>query len=108
MKEKTNANEILYRLNSVAQEKGITLTERQNILYLRMLDYALEYGEVVEEGLKLDLKVDDYVHQFKVAKGALPAFFKNLSECGIILRTNYGTKRGASTVLKKEYYQKEE
>ena len=107
MREKTNSNQILYRLNSAALEKGIDLTEFQKILYLRILDYALANGEVSAEGLILELKTDDYVRLFNVAKGGLPAFFKKLSECGIILRFNNGTRKAATIVLKKEFYQKE-
>jgi DNA-binding transcriptional regulator GbsR (MarR family) len=94
------------------EKKKFKITYDTNIFYLRMLNYAVENGEVCPEGLFIRLTIAEMVKILGYSGGKTQKSISSLSKCGIIRRTDDSgieapaTRIPATTILKKEFYEK--
>jgi len=102
--ERISNNDLFKRLQKAANEHEVTLTYSSKIFYIRVLDYALTYGEDTENGVSIDLPVKKMAEMADISDRMAEKALKSLSESGVILRNKVST-RLAYTVFVRSFYE---
>lgn len=110
MSEKISVNEILLRLQTAAKENDISLTYTNNLVYLKLLEYAQENKEkhdvVVSgaRGVRFEITTFGFAEYCGVSPRIVTESLSKFSKCGIIKYTT-AKPRPSVVMLYKQFYE---
>ncbi len=96
-------NDLFKRLQSMGNEKGVSITYTTKVFYISLLDYAAEFGEETALGLSFELSVKDMAKKAGVSDGMSEKAIKALSESGVILRNKITSKKVITILVRSVY-----
>lgn len=106
-----NTDEIIFiKLNNIAQQKGVKLTLTNKLFYLKLLKYAIDNGESLDDRYIIEKTEKEMVELFEMPPRTVTQCLQVLTKCGIISRIKGESKfprKPSKTAIYKEIFEKE-
>lgn len=103
--------EILARLNVASKKHKIQLNYYARLTYIAMVDYAIEHGEEVENGVSHTLTVEEIAEVAGFSPRYVVSVLDSLVAVGAVVRikgVDTFPRSPHKTILVKEYYEDKE
>ena len=101
--DRLSNNEIFKKLQNAGEISGVSVTYKTQIAYVKLLDKALEDGNMTEDGASLTLTVTELAEYTGISSRFMETALKSLSQCGVIARNKVG--KTVTTIFVSSFYE---